>query len=422
MAVATATVAALLPGLASGALATGVHAQTSSAGAAKVDRSAALRTIQDLISANYVFEDLRGLLGAALRESEAAGRYDVDDPDQFAARVTEDFQRVARDGHLYLRRDASRYAAMTTSADNDQALAALQRSRAIQRNHGLVEMNVRPGNIRYLKLTNFDWVADGSTAGAYDRAAEFLADGDAVILDLRGNGGGQSDAADDFTRKLLRIGEEGVPNRGPVFVLVDGDTGSAAEAVAYDAKVRGAAVIVGARTYGAANNVRHYPVAPDLILSMSYNRPVHPLTGTNWEGTGVLPDLVTDSALALESAELEALKALSDDLPDDSPARIGYEWRAAGLRARLEPPLIDEPTLEAFAGRYGTIEIRYDAGVLKLYRPERPRWPQGARLLPMTPDALFSMEGTDDLRFQFVAGSLQILRPGAAREIFLRLP
>jgi hypothetical protein len=412
----------VLVGLAPAALSTGASAQTVAAGTTARDHRAALGSIKALISAHYVFQDLRQPLVAALGAAEAQGRYDRVDPDQFAARVTEDFQKVTRDGHLYLRRDAARFAAMTAPADNGQALAALQRIRAIQRNHGLVEMTVRPGNIRYLKLTNFDWIADGSTAAAYDRAAAFLAGGDAVILDLRGNGGGQSEAADYFTANLLGIGKDEAVKRRPVFVLVDGDTGSAAEAVAYDARVRKAAILVGSRTYGAANNVRHFPVAPDLILSLSHHRPVHPITGMNWEGTGIIPDVATDPALALERAELEALLGLSNHLSADSPARPGYEWRAAGLRARLAPPVTEEPTLEALAGRYGTIEIRYDAGVLKLYRAERPRWPQGARLLAMTPGGLFSMEGTDDLRFQFVAGGLQILRPGAAPEIFHRTP
>lgn len=385
------------------------------------DRRAALRSVRDLIAAHYVFDDLREPLAAAIDASEAAGRYAVEDPDQFASRVTEDLQRVSHDGHLYLRRDAARYAAMTSPPEDDNAaLEALQRTRALQRNHGLVEMSVRPENIRYIRLTNFDWVADGSTARAYERAEAFLADGHAVILDLRGNGGGQSEAADAFSSRLLGIGGPGGEPRRPVFLLVDGDTGSAAEAVAYDAQVRGAAVLVGARTYGAANNVRHYPIAPDLILSLSYNRPVHPITGANWEGVGVTPDIVTKPGVALAAAELEALNRLAGPLPEASPARAGYDWRAAALRAELEPQVVDPGTLERFAGRYGAIEIRLEDGALKLYRPDRPRWPQGASLKPMAEAGLFSMEGTDEVRFRFVEGALQILRPRAAPEPFGR--
>lgn len=401
---------------------TGASSQAIATGETTADHTATLRSIKDLIAAHYVFEALREPLATALDTSEARGRYDVADPDQFASRVTEDFQSVTRDGHLYLRRDPARYAAMLATPDSGDALDALSRARAIRRNHGLVEMSVRPENIRYLRLTNFDWVADGSTARAYDAAAAFLAEGDAVILDLRGNGGGQSDAADYALRTLLGVRPVETADRTPLYLLVDGDTGSAAEAVAYDTKVRGTAVLVGAPTYGAANNVRHFPVAPDFILSMSYKRPIHPITGANWEGVGVIPDIAAEPALALEVAELQALERLSASSPDGSAARTGYVWRAEGVRARLEAPVLDPAELERLAGRHGAIEIRYDAGVLRLFREDRPRWPQGARLVPMSQDGLFSMEGTDDVRFRFTGGDLLILRPSAAPEVFPPTP
>lgn len=394
------------------------HAQRqASVSTASVDHSAELIRIRELLSAHYLFEDKRGPLVLALHESEAAGAYQTNDLDQFAARVTEDFRRVTADGHLYLRRDPALYAAMTAPADS-AAVAALQRERSVARNHGFVAMQVLPGNIRYVKLSNFDWVEDGSSLAVYEAVAVFLAEADAIVLDLRGNGGGQSDAADAFKTTLLHAAETPGGTRKPTFILVDGETGSAAEAVTYDAKVRGNAVIIGAHTYGAANNVQHYPIAPDLILSMSYNRPVHPLTGTNWEGTGVLPDIESDPSMALERAELEALRALSQDLPEGSSRLQGYAWRMAGLHAALEATVLSDSEFEQFAGRYGTIEIRRSENGLRLYRPDRPRWPQGVRLRPMTADGLFAMDGTDDVRVQFITDGLLILRPTAAPEVF----
>lgn len=416
---ASSAIAAAIAVLLSGVAQAPAQAQTAPA-TASVDHSAALVRIRDLLSTDYVFEDKRAPLVAALLESEAAGVYQTNDPDQFAARVTEDFRRVTHDGHLYLRRDPARYAAMTAPAQDGAAVEALQRSRAIERNHGFVATRVLQGNIRYLKLANFDWAPDGSTLAVYEAAAAFLSEADAIILDLRGNGGGQSDAADAFTAKLLGAAASADGTRKPTFILVDGDTGSAAEAVTYDAKVRGTALIVGAHTYGAANNVRHYPIAPDLILSLSYNRPVHPLTGTNWEGMGVLPDIEIAPSLSLERAELGALEALSKDLPDGSPRLAGYAWRMAAVRAELHPPVFDASRLEEIAGRYGSIEIQHDADGLRLYRPDRPRWPQGVRLRPMTAEGLFAMDGTDDIRVQFTADGLSILRPMAAPEVFPR--
>lgn len=389
--------------------------ETSPSVLTALQRAEVLKSVRSLIRSHYVFVELRDPLVAALDASEAEGLYDLPDPDQFAGRVTEDFRRIANDGHLYLRRDPARYRAMLSPPDADAGLEALQRRRALLRNHGLTEQRVLPGGLRYLKLEGFDWVPDGSTVRAYDQAAAFLAEGEGMIVDLRGNGGGHREAADYFRDHLLAdVGR-------PIYLLVDGGTGSAAEAVAYDAKVRGRARIVGARTYGAANNVRHFAVAPDLVLSLSYNRPVHPLTGTNWEGVGVEPDIVAPDH-ALEAAQLDALERLADS-PDPDPESLAVNrWRQAGLRAALNPPVHTAQDGSGLVGRYGAIDIRMENGDLRLYRADRPRWPQGARLKAMTDDGLFAMEGTDDLRFRFTADGLQILRPGAAPEPFERQP
>ncbi|MBL7537684.1 S41 family peptidase, partial [Escherichia coli] len=61
--------------------------------------------------------------------------------------------------------------------------------RARRDNQGLGETRILPGNIRYLRITAFEWVQD-QTGVAYDAAMRFLRDGDAIVIDLRGNGGG----------------------------------------------------------------------------------------------------------------------------------------------------------------------------------------------------------------------------------------
>lgn len=380
-------------------------------------RKLALRQIEQAINAHYVFVERRAAIIEKLRASERRHRYDVSDPEQLAERVTKDLQEVSRDGHLYLKYSPDEYAAALAPPASEAGLDSFRRTQALRVNHGLVEMRILTGNIRYLKIASFKWVPDGSSARAYDAAARFLAEGDATIVDLRGNGGGESDAADYFLQHL--VGANAAAGRNsprPFYLLIDGDVGSAAEAVSYDAKLRKTAILVGGTSYGAANNNKRFPISPRFILSVSYHRPIHPLSGTNWEGTGVTPDLAVGPTLALDTAHAEALRQLSARAEPTAALKVLYAWTLVALQARLHPPFVAEESLKKLQGRYGPIELRYEAGALKLYRPDRPRWPQGARLLPLTTDGLFSLAETEELRIRAQATHLEILRPGAAPE------
>jgi Peptidase family S41 len=109
---------------------------------------------------------------------------------------------VAHDGHLYLTNDPAQYAAMLAPPASSDGVGALHHEAAVRDHSGLTKLEILPGDIRYLRLEHFQWIPD-STSVAYDDAARFLRDGDAVIIDLRGNGGGSSDAADYFAKSFL---------------------------------------------------------------------------------------------------------------------------------------------------------------------------------------------------------------------------
>ncbi len=388
-------------------------------------RATALADVEKLIAANYVFKELRAPIVARLQASMAAHRYDVVDPQLFATRVTEDLQAISHDGHLYLDSDPGEYAAALAPAKSDSGLEAYRRALAVREHYGLTETAILPGNIRYLKITGFKWVAGGATEKVYDEAARFLADGDATIVDLRGNGGGVSNAADYFMKVIVRSGVAKAAvvdpqSHKPFYILVDGFVGSAAEAVTYGAQVEKRATIVGTTTYGAANNNKRFPVAPGFILSVSYNRPINPISRTNWEGVGVVPDLKIDSSLASEAAQIDALDRLAKR-PGESADRLAdYRWRRTYLEGRLHPVTVDAETMRAAAGTYGPIELRYSEAGLRFYRPDRPHWPQGLLLQPLSDSGVYALEG-DDIRIRFTADGLELVRPGdGAPEPFKR--
>lgn len=400
---------------------------------AQADRTPTLRQIESAVESTYAFPEMRPKIVAQLERSRLAHRYDVDDPEVFVQRVTEDMEAVAHDGHLYLTNDPAQYAAMLAPAASSDGLDAFRRAMAVRDHSGLTKLEILSGNIRYLRLDHFQWIPD-STPAAYDDAARFLKDGDAVIIDLRSNGGGNSEASEYFSRVFLPPDPD--PLRAalpqsrardsrwvgkPIYLLVDGGVASAAEAVAYGAQQERTAIIVGATTYGAANNNKKFPIAPQFVLSVSYNRPINPISGTNWEGVGVKPDIAVAGVMALDAAMLDALERLSK-VSDVPPQRLAeYRWAGVAIRARLHPVHVDATLLDVIAGAYGTVELKKSPEGLRFYRSDRPKRPQGVVMTPLDNEGLFEVPGYDDLRVRVTERQLSLLHGAEdALEVFPR--
>jgi hypothetical protein len=398
-----------------------------------IERASALQAIERTIDSIYVFPELRPKIIARLEESRRSRRYDIADAAIFTQRITEDLDAAAHDGHLYLMNDPEQYAAMLAPAANSDGLDAYRAAIAIRDHSGLTKLEILPGNIRYLRLEHFQWIP-GATEIVYDDAARFLMDGDAVIIDLRGNGGGNSEAADYFSKTFLPPDRDPVrallpPSRErdprwqgkPLYLLVDGGVASAAEAVSYGAQQEKTAIIVGTRTYGAANNNKKIPIAPRFVLSVSYNRPINPISGTNWEGVGVRPDIPVAGVAALDAAELDALNRLQASANVSAQRLAEYRWAHIAIQARLHPVMINAERLRTMAGTYGTIVLKNTTAALRFYRTDRPKRPQGVVMTPLDGTGLFGIDGYDDLRARVTATEI-VLFHGAEdqQEVFPR--
>ncbi len=369
--------------------------------------------VQQLVREHYVDPALRQPIAARLQQGLRSGRYGVDDPNRFAELLSEDLQAVSRDGHMGIDFDPARFDRLSTSPEVDQAETDRM---AIRVNHGLTEMRILPGNVRYLRIRGFEWVTD-RTGAVYDAAMRFLSEGDAIIIDLRGNGGGHGSAvqyafshfmpADDallmtFTddqgrpqqsRVLAHLPSGRLTGR-PLFVLVDEGTRSAAEEFAYHVKHFDAGRLIGGKTAGAANNNTFYPVAHGFVVSISGSRPVHGVTGTNWEGVGIMPDTAVEPSGALDAAHADALEALAAAAPADQ--RVQIAWLVPHLRARVQPVTLSEAELSRFVGRYGPRQIILEDGALVHLAPELPP----LRLIPLG-GRVFAFPDTDQVRLEF---------------------
>lgn len=301
----------------------------------EAERASALDAVLGTLEGQYVFPERVPAMREALRAAQTSGRYDGTDAHLFAERLTEDLRRASGDGHLYVRFDPEQFAAAQGAQEDGGDSAELDalwagRFRAI--NYGLTEQRVLPGNVRYLKISLFGWVND-ETGGVYDSAMRFLSGGEAVIIDLRGNGGGVHDAVryglshfmkpDELLITFLEAGKAPDPSRTlthlpagrmvgkPLYVLIDGRVGSAGEEFAYSVQQFELGTLIGQTTAGGANNNRFVPIEPGFMLSVSYGLPQHPVTGGNWEGVGVRPDVEVPADQALERAQALAREALA---------------------------------------------------------------------------------------------------------------
>lgn len=380
------------------------------------DRKAAVAEIARLLAERYVFPDVGQKAGAALAAKEKAGAYaKLDDAFAFADALTRDLQEVTRDKHLRVGVQPPPPPGAAPAAPAGPDREGEERN-ARANNYGFKEVKLLPGNIGYLRLDGFlPAQIGGRTAVA---AMEFLSGADALIFDLRQNGGGDPTMIQLLSSFLFeepthlndlywREGERrdqfwtlpwipGVRRpEVPVYVLTSGRTFSAAEEFTNNLKVLKRATIVGETTGGGANPGQGFDVGRRFQMFVPTGRAINPTTGGNWEGTGVEPDVKTEAKDALLAAQSAALETLA--------AKAKEEGEAARLRfarlfvvAELRPFVPDASRLAAYAGSYGPRRVTLEDGALYYQREGRPR----LRMRAVAED-VFAMEGVEDFLARF---------------------
>jgi hypothetical protein len=292
----------------------------------KAYRDRVLRKVAELVETKYVLEAEAKGFADAFRARAAAGAYEaLPDPAAFAAKVTADLVAITADKHLNFRvvvaSDAGEKASGTLHHPVRYYRLRLKENTGFQRLEWL-----GPG-VGYLDLRRF-YSFDQAKPMAL-AAMTFLAEARAVIIDVRENGGGSDDylssyflhyptqLSGSYARETGRLAERwtrgdiGLAPRldVPVFILIGPNTFSAAELFAYDMQSRKRATLIGEPTKGGAHSVDVFPVADRFEFYISTERCVSPVTGGNWEGTGVIPDIRVPADKALEAAQAEARKA-----------------------------------------------------------------------------------------------------------------
>ena len=381
-------------------------------------RAAIVEDVTAALNRVYIFADVAAKMEEKVKGELASGAYDdLSALPAFCERLTEDLQSISHDLHLRVRYAPPPQAGAADQRPSPEELRERRLRAARRDNFCFRELELLAGNVGYLKLDCF-MGADigGATAIA---AMNFLSGSDALIFDLRENGGGapsmiqlissylfeepthlnsfyirETDETDQFWTQAHVEGAR--MTEPPVFVLTSGRTFSAAEEFTYNLKHLERATIVGETTGGGAHPVRGHEVEGYPVrMSLPFGRAVNPVTGTNWEGTGVGPHIEVAAGRALDVAHLEALTKL-EEMTEDDDSREALAFSRLALETHLEPLEIPADELRPLVGAYGPRRISLEDGTLFYRRDGRPNRP----LLAAGEDRFF-IEGVQDFYLRF---------------------
>ena len=310
----------------------------------------AVETTLALMRAGYVFPDRAEQAAAEIEARLAAGEYDDLDEAALAERLTSELDEICADKHLRVRTMPPRPQRAPRPEPDGPRPARPRRGRGHPGapgrpdlpghplNYGIFRVERLEGNVGYIDLRA---VADPEEAGPAIAAAMELVRGTyALIIDLRRNHGGSPhgvvfwcsylfpDADTHFndivradtgeTRQFWSLAWVPGPRYTdrPVYVLTSHETFSGGEDFCYTLQAQGRAQVIGETTGGGAHPARMIPISGTLAVSVPFARSVNPVTGTNWQGTGVVPDTEVPADQAYDVAYGQALRhVLSADVP-----------------------------------------------------------------------------------------------------------
>ncbi len=275
--------------------------------------------IPGLIKDHYVFPEKGKEISEKIQRKVRSKVYtEFTEPNALALVLTKDLKELGNDGHLYV--------TVKKKSDNEENInwEDIEKHNEIEKNFGFTDIKILENNIGYLKIVEFMHPKRSMPTAV--AAMKIVEQTQALIIDLRNNGGGypgimeyilhhyfdgppehvsttyfaKAENTDktytsDLIYGKLRIGT-------PLYILINSKTGSAAEYFAYTLQAFNKAIVVGEKSAGAAHMNDFFELPHGFKISISVAAPINAKTHKNWELTGVIPDYITTSDLALQKA------------------------------------------------------------------------------------------------------------------------
>jgi len=343
-------------------------------------------SITDSINKHYIFSEKANLISVYLHSQLKKNAYKdlLDKPEKLAEQIGRDINIVHHDPHMRIKFDPGfvpQEIYQPTAEDIKQVKKYWR-----ENNYMFKKVEVLPGNIGYLPFNLFvdDIEAAKSTISA---AFKFLANTTSLIIDLRENMGGSPEMVSQiesyFFKEKTHMND--LINRTnndttfffanpaksdslilamPVYILTSRHSFSGAEDFSYGMQMAKRAIIVGETTGGGAHPQMPFSVGQSFVVFIPFARSVNPISKTDWEGTGVIPDVKTTAADAFHKAQELIFRNLLFAATDQKEKnKYLYYLNALLVNDEIkELPLIK---LLPFTGTYGGLVIYLDNN--KLY-------------------------------------------------------
>jgi C-terminal processing protease CtpA/Prc len=315
------------------------------------ERKAVIDGVLEKVEANYVFPDVGKKMAQAVRDRDAKKEYDaITSGRELADALTKHLREVSKDKHLGVRLNIEGYPKTFDRGPTEEEMKKFREMAAL-RNFAFKKVErLGNGGVGLLELEGFlptEFVGDTAAA-----AMTFLSNSEAVIVDLRKNGGGHpgtvillcsyffdeprhlnsiynrtTDTTREYWSHPVLPGKKLVDK--DVYVLTSSRTFSGAEEFAYNLQSQKRGTIVGETTGGGAHPTRGFRVTDHFGVGVPFARSINPVTKTNWEGTGVKPDVAVPADHALHTAHLLALKKAAEKYASDKD-------KSAAIKRELE--------------------------------------------------------------------------------------
>lgn len=451
----------ILVGHVAGAQVAVVPAGSGDRSISAAQRRAVVDSVTAFVERTYVDADTARRIAAHLRTRRAAGAYDAAvTVEALGGVLTNDLRSINNDLHLGVRFEGALAERLERPApanatpgpedgpdhgppverkrvpggysegpgDLDSALLNDPRYQQARRaNFGIGKIEILPGNVGYLEITGF--LGAPGAEHAVEDALRVLERTDAMIIDVRRNGGGSGImshlVASHFLpatpRPTIRVaGRQQAaytmqsladvpgPRRVdvPLYILTSRATGSAAEEFSFVLRNAQRATLVGDRTAGAGHMVHAYNADHGFVVSISITRVSDPVSGKEWEQVGVQPHVTAAPERALDVAHALALHAAAK-APSITPDYAAELERLASVSdARAKGLAIDATRAAMWVGEYeGDRAMRVLDGRLQYRGGRRPLWDT---LVPVTNDRFMTPNATQ-IRFEGDGSSRRIV-------------
>lgn len=297
----------------------------------EADRKAVLAAVIAHLEAEYIDPEVGKRVARKMREKSVRDMLaNASDGTAMAAALRDKLRAETGDGHLNVEYSEKELPSDQAAADAEFSEQEMERYYGAHLNFGVRKAERLENNIGLVDLAVFPPASMGGDTVA--AAMQVVAHSDALIIDLRKNGGGMDTVSlvasylfdeqqplsgiyhrptgkttQNFTQPYVPGAKFG--GTKPVYVLISKRTFSAAEALAYDLQALKRAIIIGQPSGGGAHPFTYRRIHPHFVLWSVVEKSVNPITGNNWQGVGVQPDVVIDPEQALDKAlELIATK------------------------------------------------------------------------------------------------------------------